>query len=246
MKVQPYLGEVYGRWIGYAAAASIVCLWSSGLYLELTGQLNLSPWLAIPAQTFLQTGLFITAHDAVHGNISQRTSVNRLIGRAALWLYGGLSYDTILARHFEHHRQPVTAADPDFCSAENPRFLPWYFGFMARYQSQQQLGRSAVWLVTWFMALVLFSISPVRLIEFYIVPLIASSLQLFTFGIFLPHRPGTYSQPDRHQSRSSQLPRLVSFFVCYHFDYHWEHHQYPSLPWYRLPEVKHASLSGNR
>jgi beta-carotene ketolase (CrtW type) len=74
---------------------------------------------------------------------------------------------------------------------------------------------------------------------FWVIPILISSMQLFTFGIFLPHRQPKES--DRHQAKSSNYSTFWSFIACYHFDYHWEHHEYPYLPWYSLPIARHKN-----
>jgi hypothetical protein len=34
-----------------------------------------------------------------------------------------------------------------------------------------------------------------------------------------------------HNARSSSMPIWLSLLTCYHFGYHWEHHEYPYVPW---------------
>ncbi|MGB2926523.1 MAG: fatty acid desaturase, partial [Limnothrix sp.] len=70
--------------------------------------------------------------------------------------------------------------------------------------------------------------------SFFLLPLFLSSLQLFFFGTYLPHRQGpkTY-QPVTSSNRFQYLWSLVS---CYHFGvYHQEHHAFPHKPWFMLP-----------
>jgi hypothetical protein len=42
-------------------------------------------------------------------------------------------------------------------------------------------------------------------------------------------------------AKSSNYSTFWSFIACYHFDYHWEHHEYPYLPWYSLPIARHKN-----
>jgi beta-carotene ketolase (CrtW type) len=74
-----------------------------------------------------------------------------------------------------------------------------------------------------------------NLILFWLLPLSLSSIQLFYFGIFLPHRRPKTGYTNRHCAKSSYYSIFWSFVTCYHFGYHWEHHEYPHLPWYKLP-----------
>ena len=65
-----------------------------------------------------------------------------------------------------------------------------------------------------------------------------SSLQLFAFGTWLPHRRGEQPFADRHRARSSGFGWLASLLTCFHFGYHHEHHLWPGVPWWRLPRVR--------
>jgi beta-carotene ketolase (CrtW type) len=73
-----------------------------------------------------------------------------------------------------------------------------------------------------------------NLLLLWVLPALASTLQLFYFGTFLPHRP-PQGHDNEHNSSSNEFPLLLSFFTCYHFGYHLEHHLRPDLPWWRLP-----------
>jgi beta-carotene ketolase (CrtW type) len=94
-------------------------------------------------------------------------------------------------------------------------------------------------------ALLLQAVEPARafnVLVFWTVPLVISSLQLFVFGTYLPHRGGVGdgSGDGRHQVQSLGFVRIVSLLACYHFGYHWEHHAFPEVPWFRLPELRRA------
>jgi beta-carotene/zeaxanthin 4-ketolase len=77
-------------------------------------------------------------------------------------------------------------------------------------------------------------------IIFWILPAILSSLQLFVFGTYLPHRPGPAGFDDRHNARSNDYPAWLSLLTCFHFGYHHEHHLRPGEPWWRLPAVRRS------
>jgi beta-carotene ketolase (CrtW type) len=73
---------------------------------------------------------------------------------------------------------------------------------------------------------------------FWVLPLVLSSLQLFLFGTYLPHRGGDAGPSGRHAVRSLGYPHLLSLLACYHFGYHAEHHAHPAVPWFRLPALR--------
>jgi beta-carotene ketolase (CrtW type) len=70
------------------------------------------------------------------------------------------------------------------------------------------------------------------------VPALLSSLQLFYFGTYLPHRPGPDAFTDHHRARSNGYSEWLSLLTCFHFGYHHEHHRAPGEPWWRLPTVR--------
>ena len=78
-----------------------------------------------------------------------------------------------------------------------------------------------------------------RLIAMWIVPQVLSSVQLFYFGTYLPHRPTSpYQGEGLHKARSNSYPTWLSLITCYHFGYHFEHHYAPFVPWWSLPRFR--------
>ena len=68
---------------------------------------------------------------------------------------------------------------------------------------------------------------------------ILSSLQLFYFGTYIPHKPLNHKEVMYwEKSNSSSKERFESFLTCYHFDCHFEHHAMPHVPWFELWNVK--------
>ena len=194
--------------------------------------------LMIAAQCWLNVGLFIVAHDAMHGSLAPgRPKMNRWAGRIALAVYAGFSFDRLLPRHFDHHLHPGTAEDPDF-SADHPRhFWPWYIAFFRRYFGWREFAVLAVLL--WSYVLIL-GAAPANALLFWGVPAILSSLQLFYFGTYRPHRHEREAFSDAHRARTNDYPTWLSLLTCFHFGYHHEHHRAPHLPWWRLPHARRA------
>jgi beta-carotene ketolase (CrtW type) len=191
--------------------------------------------VAILWQTFLCTGLFITAHDAMHGGILPRHhQINHFIGSLTLLFYGFFSYEQLLKKHSQHHHSPASESDPDFHDGIHKNAIAWYICFMQRYWSWWRL---AVLLITYASMHSLLNIAYANLILFSAVPTILSSVQVFYFGTFLPHREpiGGYQNSSRAQSIYRSF--LWSFLTCYHFGYHQEHHLHPHIPWWKLPSI---------
>ena len=199
--------------------------------LEGAGWLWAAPLVLV--LTWLSVGLFIVAHDAMHGSLAPgRPAVNRWFGRVSLLLYAGFWMDRLAPKHFDHHRHVGTERDPDFSVDHPTRFWPWYLSFMRRYFG----WREALILTVLVWSYVLLLGAPLgNLLLFWALPSIASSVQLFYFGTYLPHRHDEDPFADEHRARSNEYGWLASLLTCFHFGYHREHHLSPGTPWWALP-----------
>lgn len=225
---------------GLALAFGIIGLWCAGLLILLSADLyHISPLLipaAVLVQTFLYTGLFITAHDAMHGTVAPDfPALNRALGAAAVFLYALFNYSKLISHHAAHHGHPASADDPDYHDGQHPGFVRWYAHFMLGYLSWSQLaGMAIVFNILHHLA----GVSIGNLLLFWVAPALLSTLQLFYFGTYLPHRQPAGGYTNSHCATSTDYSTLVSFLTCYHFGYHYEHHEHPSTPWWRLPSVR--------
>ncbi len=231
--------------IGAVAAAAIVFAWAlihvGGIFFFHLSAANSPLAVALVlVETWLSTGLFITAHDCMHGSFAPgQPRVNRAVGRVMLMLYAGIDYDRMVPNHFAHHRHVGTARDPDFDTANPTRSAPWLVRFFSRYYTHWQIVR----IVTVLAAYQLLGASILNIVVFYAVPALLALVQLFYFGTFLPHRHGD-AFVDRHNARSLGGGRLVSVLTCFNFGgYHHEHHLFPHVPWWRLPATREPGAS---
>ncbi|MEH1938555.1 MAG: beta-carotene ketolase CrtW [Nostoc sp.] len=227
---------------GLFIAIVIVSAWVISLSLLLSLDISkVKLWMLSPVilwQTFLYTGLFITSHDAMHGVVfPHNTKINHLIGTLTLSLYGLLSYKKLLQKHWVHHHNPASQIDPDFHNGKHKNLLVWYLHFMKGYWSW---GQIIALTIIYNFAKYILHIPSDNLNYFWVIPSLLSSFQLFYFGTFLPHSEpiGGYIQP--HCSQTISRPIWWSFITCYHFGYHEEHHEYPHVPWWQLPEIYKA------
>ncbi len=188
---------------------------------------------------WLFVGLFIVAHDCMHGSLApHRPAINRAIGRLCLFLYAGFDFDTLERKHHLHHRHSGTPDDPDFEPAARSGLLRWYLGFFMEYFSWRQLVFVTA-LGSFYLHIA--GVETANLIAFWALPAIMSSFQLFYFGTYLPHRPGPAPFADEHRARSNAYGWWLSLLTCFHFGYHHEHHLAPGVPWWRLPEQRGAA-----
>jgi beta-carotene ketolase (CrtW type) len=228
--------------VGLALAACIVTGWLAlhigGVFLLPLegGWLWLLP-LQIVLQTWLSVGLFIVAHDAMHGSLAPgRAGVNRAVGRLCVALYAAFSYDRLRASHRRHHAHAGTVGDPDFHAERPHAFVPWFARFFRAYFGWMQLAFLATVATIEF---VLGARIP-NLLLCWALPALLSALQLFTVGTWLPHRHHTGGPDfaDAHRARTLDWPWLASLLACFHFGRHLEHHRAPHVPWWRLPQVR--------
>ncbi|MFW6276162.1 MAG: fatty acid desaturase, partial [Bacteroidota bacterium] len=66
------------------------------------------------------------------------------------------------------------------------------------------------------------------------LPALLSTLQLFYFGTYLPHRKPHTHDMGRHRARTQSKNHLWAMLSCYFFGYHTEHHESPGTPWWQL------------
>ena len=233
---------------GLQLGALIGVCWLTTLIVGLKMELDqLHPLLIttwILSRSFLHTGLFIVAHDAMHNSLAPgQTQINQRIGRVCLWLYAGLNYDACRANHQKHHLMPGSESDPDFCPINNHSLLAWLFRFLRNYLNPAQATRLAIVLIIlWLSTLASQNNSFAAITATYLVPLLISTGQLFFFGTYLPHRKVQVQEANESSIRSLNLHPFVSLLACYHFGYHREHHNNPKAPWFCLPSLRSGQL----
>lgn len=227
---------------GILAATAVIGTWAISLAFLVTRDVSGFSWWIPPAMlamTFLYTGLFITAHDAMHGTVAPRfRRFNALVGAFCVGAYALFSFKKLKSSHWDHHDHPASQEDPDYHDGEHDGVLRWYLHFMLGYVTIGQIvGMALIFNGLQYLG----GLPALNLVLFWIVPSLLSTWQLFYFGTVLPHREGPEGFVDRHRARSNDFSPLVSFLTCYHFGYHWEHHDRPDLPWWRLPAYRRVS-----
>jgi beta-carotene/zeaxanthin 4-ketolase len=225
---------VIGVGLALLIVGAFLALHVAAVFLvPLAGSWLLAAPLLVALLSWLSVGLFIVAHDAMHGSLAPgMRHVNLFFGRLTLLLYAGFWLDRLAPKHFDHHKHVGTEADPDFAADHPTRFWPWYRLFMTRYFGLREFLVLSV--LVWTYVLVLKA--PIaNLLLFWALPAMLSSVQLFYFGTFRPHRHEESPFADQHRARSNEYGWLASLLTCFHFGYHREHHLSPGTPWWALP-----------
>ncbi|MBC6112555.1 fatty acid desaturase [Pedobacter fastidiosus] len=222
--------KINKSYTGIIVALTVIGCWLTLLYSLLTWNFvwtNPLVYLLILVQMHLYTGLFITAHDAMHGTISSNKTVNNILGYISVFLYAGFFYNTLLTKHHKHHSHVHTEEDPDYA---NHGFWRWYLSFMMNYVTVIQLIIMAVA----FNVLKIW-VNQENLLLFWVLPSLMSTFQLFYFGTYLPHKG---EHDNEYHSSTLQKNHFIAFITCYFFGYHLEHHQKPGMPWWQLYKTK--------
>lgn len=228
---KPY-NWLYGLGLAFIIVSAWICVHLYSVFFhDLNAPLRQTLGLII-LQCWLYTGVFIVAHDTMHGSLFPRhPKFNSVVGHIILFIYAGFNWTTLKHAHLDHHRYSGSSKDPDFHSKNPHDFWPWYFKFFRQYFGLRQV----LTLIT-FTLIYLFVLkaSYLNTVVMWAIPALLSSVQLFYFGTYLTHRQKTEFS-DHHNARSNNYPRLLSLLTCFHFGYHHEHHLYPHEPWWRLP-----------
>lgn len=218
--------------MGILIALSIISAWfMHSIYLlfffsvEFT---NSMLYVHILLQAYLYTGLFITGHDAMHGTIAKSKIVNTIFGWTASLLFAGLSYKKLIKNHWAHHKNPGTADDPDYY-VPSQNFFRWWFAFLWRYSTIIQIVIMAV-----AYNVLKFWVHEINLILLWILPAILGTFQLFYFGTYVPHKLPHKDDMLPHNARTLKKNHVWAMLSCYFFGYHYEHHEFPRTPWWKL------------
>ena len=216
----------FSKGLGVFFALLIIGGWLISTILLMRWRVNWSNpllYLLVLVQMHLYTGLFITAHDAMHGTVSSNKNINNIAGYLATFLYAAFFYPKLYSKHHQHHNHVHTAQDPDY---HEGGFLSWYIRFIRNYLSIWQV----VWMAVLFNVLKIW-VPQANLLLFWVIPSLLSTLQLFYFGTYLPHKG---NHDNIHHSGTQRRSHLLAFFSCYFFGYHYEHHASPGTPWWLL------------
>jgi beta-carotene ketolase (CrtW type) len=168
--------------IGLSLAGLIVCGWVTlhvwGIFFQpLVWPAVIAAPLLILTQSWLGAGMFIVAHDAMHGSLAPgRPRLNAIIGQVCVGAYAAFSFRRLNVCHHQHHRSPGSADDPDFHAGEPMRFGPWFYRFFTRYFGWREFGIVTAVLIAYLFA---FGASPLNVALFWGLPAILSALQLF-------------------------------------------------------------------
>jgi len=246
---EPLPAALLGPRFGLAFALAVLLGWTASFVWLLAS--DLQAWSApalivvVVLRALVQSGLFIVGHDAMHRSLLPgQPRANDRLGQLVLTLYGLLPWRRSRLNHRRHHRAPGGPLDPDFHGGNG--MAGWFRRFLGAYLPWPRLlALVSTWCLLTFLLTALggchWPQAALRLLVAWILPLLLSALQLFVVGTVLPHRRAE-ACGNRHRAESLALPPWLSLLACYHFGYHWEHHEYPQVPWFGLAGVRRQHL----
>lgn len=197
------------------------------------------PWWGLPAVFLVFTTVISLMHDTVHGSLGLRrraTDVTLFLAGAVLMVSG----HAYRATHINHHRVFPGPDDPEGAAATlsigralvvGPLHVPriWWWAF-----THTRRGRG--WLLAEasvpFVALAVGATACRPLLAYTVLALVGGWLYpLLT--VRLPHaHPGEEAVTQARTLRGRVVPPLLLEQT-----YHLEHHLYPRVPSYKLPEL---------
>jgi fatty acid desaturase len=216
--------------------------------------------------------LAILMHEATHYRATPARWLNEMVGEI-LALPVLIKMQEYRKTHFAHHRHVNTLDDPDWIRKLGdsdfafPKsaleigamLLPFAIGvkfFILLHKLKQQSKKyarpsvkpSTLVVVRSIALLVIVSLSIVFkfwdfLILYWIVPLLTSTMVFFQVRSVAEHF-AIQSDHAFNQTRTVISPFWEAWLLAPHnINYHLEHHLYPSVPFYRLPELHSRSMA---
>ena len=249
----------------YRATVSLLVTW--GLIIGLFAFLILwpNPITFILAAFILagrQLSLAILTHDCAHACHFTNLNVNNIVGK---WLCGGpmnIPFEDYRTYHFKHHRYTGTDKDPDIVLVKD---YPVPADSLRRKFTRDITGQTGVrdtlnkiknfklardfrWPIFHIIllsTLLLFDVAWTYSLwwtaELFIFPLIFRIRNIGEHGVALDRNNKDFRY-NTHTTVANWWERL--FLAPNHVNYHLEHHTYPNVPSYNLPELHNVLVSG--
>lgn len=235
---------------------------AAALCVRLAGDSSASAWLArgglyLVAAASLH-GISLFTHEAVHGSLARRRWLNRIGGIAcALPVLQNFAAYKVL--HLRHHVDLGGGKDPDhYGNYTGRRWLellmhmgrlllgyPAYItlipilGWRHGTSSERRWIELEVALLAAGAALAVAFAPGAVLLHAWVIPMLVINTLVNIRGM----SQHTFLAESHHPVRGSRTilsNPVTRFFMC-NENYHLEHHLYPRVPWYNLPEL-HRTL----
>ncbi|MBX2864812.1 MAG: fatty acid desaturase [Leptolyngbyaceae cyanobacterium MAG.088] len=204
-------------------------------------------------------GISLFTHEGVHGVLNRNPHHNRALSIAcALPVLQNFSAYQVL--HLDHHKHLGLKGDPDHYK----NYTHWNWLVFLMHWARLLIGypvyiiaipilgfragtpREKLWITFEVLllgllatAILLSPIPPSLLIHGWLIPMVLINTMVNIRGMS-QHTLLEQEADVIRGTRTILTNPITRFFMC-NENYHLEHHLYPSVPWYHLPEV-HAAL----
>ena len=241
----PWLADAAMDWLTIGAALAAIGLWPH-FYTVLAGILIIGN---------RQHALTVLGHDGTHYTLSRNAALNDFLTNLLCFWPLGLTVSGYRTLHYAHHKNTGTDNDPELGHKRmrSPQWdLPAKLHTVLRYALMDLIGYS----VADYMIIVRFSKPQSRcdyvpLALFHVVALsllllaggwpvaaawylslVTSFMMFFRLRLWLEHQ-GTGD--TQRLALTWWEGAILSPHYAWH---HWEHHKYPTIPYYKLPQAR--------
>lgn len=246
-------------------------IWAGWLALVLNFE-HLPLWFSTPLLVVLCAWYMSFQHELTHGHPTRSAAINRLLGLAPLAVW--YPYDTYKVNHLKHHddaRLTEPGVDPE--SNYVPRAEAQHLSGLGRWLKTSQrtvLGRVVVGPALVILDLIKvtvrgifqgdFSMPKVWAVHLPILLLLLWGLERYTavsalyyccvvgyFAVGLAMVRSLYEhRPDTLPAHRTVINEAALFWRLLYLNnnYHVVHHNFPGIPWYRIPAMYRADAAG--
>ena len=224
----------------------------------IAGRVTMAPWwlvitVAWAVGAFANHALYVLTHECTHNLVFRSSRLNKVAGILcdfALVVPGSLAFRKY---HLYHHRYfGQYERDPDIVSRTEARLIgsrPWgktiWVSMMAISQALRPLRLTAMKRVAavdrWILANVVVQIGVDALLLAWLGPRALAYLALSTlFALGLHPLGGRWIQEHYvvHDGQATYSYYGPLNKLSFNVGYHNEHHDFPSVPWNRLPRLR--------
>ncbi len=200
-------------------------------------------------------GISLFVHEGVHSTLSTNPLWNRCLSiLCALPVWQNFSAYKVL--HLKHHRHLGEEGDPD----HYPNYTQWTWLEFAMYWGRLILGypayitaipllgfiqgnfRDRLWIILEVMLLITLivlvwhsNIPTMLLVHGWLMPMVVINTIVNIRGMS-QHTLLEHEKDEIRGTRTIVTNPITTFFMC-NENFHLEHHLYPNIPWYNLPQV---------
>jgi len=228
-----------------------------GMQVVLAWLLRAQPWWAVIATAYLlgafaNHSLFVMIHECTHQLLFKSRSANRwaaILSNLPQIIPSAISFERY---HIKHHSfQGVHELDADLPNRWEAKLINNYFigkvlwlAFFPLFQAGRLSRLKEIkpfdgWMLTNFMIQVAFSVG---IYYFFGAEALAYLFLSFWFSVGL-HPLGARWIQEHYLTHGHDEQETYSYYgrcnkISFNVGYHNEHHDFPSIPWNKLPEIK--------